>query len=96
MTAAVGRSAIQARFGGLLSQLATANVKLTTQDLTVSGDLAVETGRYAWALTPKAGKTMLDSGKYVVVWKKQVDGSWKMYRDVSNHDAPPPAGHSGQ
>ena len=95
MTAAAGRAAIQARFGDLLSHLAAANVTLTTQDVTVSGDLAVETGRYAWALTPKSGKTMVDSGKYVVVWKKQADGSWKIYRDVSNHDGPAATGHSG-
>jgi ketosteroid isomerase-like protein len=82
---------IQSTFGGMLSQFAVSNFSLHTQNLVASGDLAVETGRYAWTLTPKKGKAMTDSGKYVVAWRKQADGSWKLYRDIFNDDAPPPA-----
>jgi ketosteroid isomerase-like protein len=35
------------------------------------------------------GKTVSDKGKYVTVWKKQKDGSWKVLLDVFNTDLPP-------
>ena len=28
-------------------------------------------------------------GKYVIVWKKQEDGQWKVVADIANPDAPP-------
>jgi uncharacterized protein (TIGR02246 family) len=91
MNVARGHDQIQSTFGGILSQFAISNFSLHTQDVVASGDLAVETGRYAWTLTPKKGKAMIDSGKYVVAWRKQADGSWKLYRDIFNDDAPPAA-----
>jgi len=30
-----------------------------------------------------------DKGKYVTVWKKQGDGSWKIYGDIGTPDLPP-------
>ena len=32
---------------------------------------------------------MQDEGKYVVVWKKQEDGSWKLHRDIWNSNLMP-------
>jgi len=50
-----------------------------------SGDLAYETGRYL--LTTKVKGALQDEkGKYVVVWKKQNDGSWKVVADIFNAD----------
>ena len=49
-----------------------------------SGDLGYTTGSYQMTM---GGST--DKGKYVTVWKKQADGSWKVVRDISNSDAPP-------
>jgi len=37
-------------------------------------------------VTPKGGKLTHDKGKYLTVWKKQADGSWKIYRDINNSD----------
>ena len=34
------------------------------------------------------GKTVNDTGKYVCVWKKQADGSWKAEVDTWNSDLP--------
>lgn len=61
---------------------------IKTSDLIVTGDYAIETGTYAMTLKPKTGKAMADTGKYVAVWKKQPDGSWKMIRDAFNSDLP--------
>jgi ketosteroid isomerase-like protein len=32
------------------------------------------------------GKPVTTKGKYVVVWKKQADGKWKVIEDIDNPD----------
>jgi uncharacterized protein (TIGR02246 family) len=73
-----GSAAIQAFFtkdiaGG-------AKNALTSQDVTGSGDFALETG--GWVATGKDGKH-LDHGTYMTLYKK-VGGAWKIYRDTWN------------
>ena len=63
-------------------------LKLTTVDLSAAGDLTAESGRYE--LTGADGK-VLDSGKYVVVWKR-AGGRWKILRDIWNTSLPAPTG----
>jgi uncharacterized protein (TIGR02246 family) len=49
-----------------------------------SGDLAYEYGTYDNATEARKGKVTHEKGKYVVVWKKQADGSWKAAIDIGN------------
>ena len=49
-----------------------------------SGDLAYEYGTYDEKTEVKKGKVKDEKGKYVVVWKKQPDGSWKAVADIYN------------
>jgi ketosteroid isomerase-like protein len=58
--------------------------KLTTVDLVGNADLLAETGIYE---IMGNGNKVLDSGKYVVVWRPANDG-WKIYRDISNSNMP--------
>ncbi len=51
-----------------------------------SGDLAYETGTYDMSWKEKNGKTKKEKGKYIVVWKKQANGSWKALLDTFNAD----------
>jgi uncharacterized protein (TIGR02246 family) len=55
-------------------------------EVTRSGELAYETGAYNFVTTDKKGKTNDEKGKYVVVWKKQNDSSWKVVVDTDNTD----------
>jgi len=49
-------------------------------------------GQYSMNLMlPGAAAAVADSGKYVEVWMKQADGSWKMTWDIWNTDIPAPA-----
>ena len=86
-----GPAEIQKMFEGMLAAVTIKEFTLTVSDVIVagSGELAVEHGRYRWTIQPKGGKTMLDSGKYVVAWQKQADGGWKITRDILNTDIPP-------
>ena len=55
-------------------------------DIARSGDLAYETGAYNFVTTDKKGKSTDYKGKYLVIWKKQSDGSWKVAVDTDNRD----------
>jgi ketosteroid isomerase-like protein len=58
-------------------------------DVARSGDLGYTSGAYEMTFNDPAGKTVSDKGKYVTVWKKQKDGSWKVLLDIGNTDLPP-------
>jgi ketosteroid isomerase-like protein len=58
----------------------------TTVEIARSGEIAYETGTYNFATADKKGKSTDEKGKYVVVWKKQTDGSWKVVVDIDNPD----------
>jgi ketosteroid isomerase-like protein len=91
MPAARGREAIARAFGGMVSAMKLSALKLDTQDVIVAGDYAVETGALDMTSQAKAkgAKPVHEVGKYLVVWKKQPDGSYKILRDIDNDDAPP-------
>jgi len=51
-----------------------------------SGNLGYTTGTYEDSYTDPDGNTVHDIGKYVCIWKKQADGSWKAIHDTWNVD----------
>jgi uncharacterized protein (TIGR02246 family) len=56
----------------------------TTVEVARSGELAYENGTYDFLMTGKNGKTSDYKGKYLVIWKKQADGAWKVAVDMDN------------
>jgi ketosteroid isomerase-like protein len=82
-----GASGIQLLWQGVIDA-GVKGAKFTTLDVTVGGDLASETGKYEMS---GAGGKVLDSGKYVVVWKRE-GGRWKILRDIWNTSLPAPPG----
>jgi len=59
-------------------------------DVAKSGDLGYSQGTMTHTFTdPKTKKVLTMKGKYVAVFKKQADGSWKIVADIANEDAPP-------
>jgi uncharacterized protein (TIGR02246 family) len=84
-----GRDAIAKAYAGMAAAMKLSALKLTTQDVIAAGDYAIETGAFDMtSQAAKGGKPMHDVGKYLVVWKKQADGSYKMLRDIENNDQP--------
>jgi uncharacterized protein (TIGR02246 family) len=66
------------------------NITLTTMDVWSSGDLAYEIGTYTINMTlPGMTEAMDDNGKYLTVWQKQTDGSWKIKAETWNSDNNP-------
>jgi uncharacterized protein (TIGR02246 family) len=73
-----GTDAIKAGVEGDIKQ--GGKMTLTTEEVIVSGNTALETGK--WVASSADGKH-LDHGPYATFYKKE-GGSWKIYRDIYN------------
>jgi uncharacterized protein (TIGR02246 family) len=90
MPAMKGKEAIRS---GLRVFLADKNLALTFAPTGVEaskgGDLAHSYGTYTATMTDaETGNPVTETGKYVCVYRKQSDGSWKSILDINNPDAP--------
>ncbi|HEV2641773.1 MAG TPA: SgcJ/EcaC family oxidoreductase [Candidatus Elarobacter sp.] len=84
-----GRDAIAKSSSDEFAKTKVSNTVFHTDDVLVSGDLAVETGTYSEMRTPKrGGKATAARGRYLTVWQKQSDGTWKVVRDVDTSAEP--------
>ena len=57
---------------------------LTTVEVSRGGDVAYEVGKVSLTIQPSGKEPATAMAKYVVVWKRQTDGSWKLHRDIWN------------
>ena len=68
----------------------TAREDLTEEVIPVGPDYVFEVGKYSSTGTAKAGgKDVSATGRYVVLWRKDADGVWRIHRDLGA-DAPKP------
>ncbi len=80
-----GKDAIQKAFGEMMANPAFAlSFAPTKVEVSKAGDLAYEIGDYSLTFSDKKGKPLTTKAKYVVVWGKQADGSWKALVDAPN------------
>jgi ketosteroid isomerase-like protein len=56
-------------------------VTVTTTALWLDGDTAYETGKYSYNFQQN-GQPVTDQGRYVTIWKRQGDSSWKIAMDM--------------
>jgi uncharacterized protein (TIGR02246 family) len=84
-----GKEGVQEYWNGAI-QMGLKDVSLTTVDLKGSGDLVYQIGKYSIGIEAEGQEPMRDSGKYIVVWKRQEDGSWKLQADIWNSSMPIP------
>ena len=84
-----GRAAIRehmaAQFG-----MGTAVATVTSAELQLMGDWAYDRGAYTVNITPAAGgDAMMMGGRYIVILRKQADGSWLLARGIDNSPVAP-------
>jgi uncharacterized protein (TIGR02246 family) len=59
------------------------------EEVIPAGDYALEIGHYSYQGTNKAKRTPISgAGRYMVLWRKDADGAWRLHRDIGS-DAPP-------
>ena len=51
-----------------------------------SGDLAYAIGAHHFVARRPTGETVRDDGKFLSVWRRQTDGSWRCVADSFNSD----------
>jgi ketosteroid isomerase-like protein len=61
-------------------------LELEPDRIETSGELAYEVGHYTSILRPRHGALLQDYGKYLTVYRRQADGSWKAVADTFNTD----------
>jgi len=78
-----GRQGIQ-EFWQTMIQRGLKDIVFTTVEVQADGNTAYEIGRVSLTLYAKDQAPKPRSSKYVVVWKRQADGSWKLHVDIWN------------
>jgi ketosteroid isomerase-like protein len=58
-------------------------------DMAASGDLGYTYGTFEFRSKDKEGNPSVEYGKYVSIWKKQKDGSWRVVMDMGNSSPSP-------
>jgi ketosteroid isomerase-like protein len=85
----VGKDAIRAGMKDVIAD-PKFSLDLKTAKVDVSkDDLAYSQGTYSVTFAdPKTKKILAETGRYVEVYKKQADGSWKVVEDINSPEAP--------
>ena len=83
----VGKPQIRGFVQGMIDAGLT-DMTLEATDISSSGDLAYSVGKYRLTLRPAGADPIQDEGKYVVVYRRQTDGSWKAVADIFNTNLP--------
>jgi len=87
--AVIGKEQIRAKYESIFPQFIF-KMAITNKETRVAGDWAYARGTYTLSMTPKAGgETINIDGKFLTILKRQVDGSWKIFRDCFNSNVPP-------
>jgi ketosteroid isomerase-like protein len=73
--------------------LADPNWSLALQPVQVEvasgGDLGYTRGTYVLTATdPASQKAAMEKGRFIAIFRKQADGSWKVVQDINNAEAP--------
>ena len=83
-----GRAAIRELYNGFFQAMPIRDMSFVTEEITVRGDIAVETGASTVTIgAPGQDSAVTTSGKYVAVWKRQPDGQWLLWRHSPSANA---------
>jgi ketosteroid isomerase-like protein len=92
-----GKAAMQQVWKGLLENK---SISLRWQpasaDISKSGDLGYTVGSYTITRRDDKGSAIVGTGKYLTIWRLQMDGSWKVEFDTGVPDTAPASPRQGQ
>jgi uncharacterized protein (TIGR02246 family) len=85
---ATGRDAIQKLIETVAKNEVSTSWNTTKLVVSEAADYAFQEGAWEAIVQDAKGKKAKQIGKFVTVWKKQSDGSWKVQADCGNQDGP--------
>ncbi len=65
--------------------------KFSTVESDAAGNVGYEVGEYEMTMEMAPMGEMADNGKYLAIFKKQQDGSWKVHAEMWNSSKPMPS-----
>ena len=84
MVAVTGRDAAVAFMRAFLGQF-DLSIEYVSEETRVDGDVAYDRGTYSQTLVSKTGgEEMLETGKFLWLYRRTSDGTWKMSRVIWN------------
>lgn len=88
----IGKAAISAALKPLMADPNFAVTFAATKvDVAKSGDLGYTRGPYSMTVShPVTKAPTVEKGKYLTIFRKQADGTWKAVEDTFMSDGPPP------
>ena len=87
--AVIGKEELRPIIEGLFG-LFDLELPYTMDEVGVTGDKAFARSSFQYSMTPKeGGETTTSAGKELDILKRQADGSWKIYIQCWNYNAPP-------
>ncbi len=78
-----GRDAIRDFWAGAI-ETGIGDLDLQIVEVSESGDLAVDVGTLTMTAPAEGGGRTDLAGKYIVVWQRGPDGTWRLHRDIWN------------
>jgi len=86
-----GKEGVRSWFNGIVAQFKTTDVGVNERNVIVGGDWGIERANFNWTLTPVAGGSEItNKGKFIAIWHKEADGTWKTKYNIWNSSIPPP------
>lgn len=79
-----GRAEVREYTERVYPSLDVLHAELGNREIEVWGDVAMEITTFAATIRPKDGRAQEQTGRYLFIWKRQPDGSWKIWRGLSN------------
>lgn len=88
MPAVAGADAVADAMHGFFASYA-AQIEYSSEEVVVDGDWGFDRGTYRQTLFPKGGgSAIIESGKYLWLYRRYPDGSWKQSRVIWNSSDP--------
>ena len=85
-----GQNTIRNWFASWLPFTTIYEFEINVEDLVSTGDIAYEVGSFRMKRSERVSDQInSESGNYLMVWKRDRDGKWRVFRDMINVNKPP-------
>ena len=77
-----GREAIRAAGEEMFAGMSISDFEIESRELSVHGNAAYELATYSETLTYEGAEPSAVRGRYLIVWKRDTDGKWRVHRNM--------------